>query len=58
MDRAWGKLVGWRKENISRVEAIELIRQYWDLGDEEGGYWRGRGGLADEAVWIAATASE
>lgn len=47
----------WGNGDISGREAVEIAREIWRLGEEEG-YWSERGQLAADAVWVAASHSE
>lgn len=53
----WQRFAKWIDGTISGVEAIELVREIWKLGEVEG-YLSERGRLAADAVWVAAGHSE
>ncbi|KAF6757576.1 hypothetical protein DFP72DRAFT_891568 [Ephemerocybe angulata] len=53
----WARFAKWIDGTINGVEAIELVREIWKLGDEEG-YGSERGRLAADAVWVAAGHSD
>ncbi|KIJ54906.1 hypothetical protein M422DRAFT_152563 [Sphaerobolus stellatus SS14] len=51
------KLQAWGTGKIHGPTAIEIVRQIWKIGDEEG-YWSERGQLAADAAVVAAAHSE
>ena len=57
MAELYTQLPTWSTDGIDGVESIELVKRIWDLGTEEG-YWSGRGVLAADATWVAASYGE
>jgi hypothetical protein len=51
------RLATWGQHRLNGIEAIRVVRQIWDLGEEEG-YWSERGPLAGDAAWVAAAHQE
>ncbi|KAI3603049.1 set domain-containing protein 5 [Moniliophthora roreri] len=47
----------WGDKGISGIDAIDIAKKIWILGDEEG-YLSERGQLAADAVWVAAAHSD
>lgn len=45
------RMASWGHAQIEGEEAVEIIRNIWDTGNEEG-YWSERGRLAADAVWV------
>ncbi|GJE97204.1 SET domain-containing protein [Phanerochaete sordida] len=43
----------WRDGALTGKQAVDVAREIWALGDEEG-YWSERGQLAADAAWVAA----
>ncbi|KAF8918868.1 hypothetical protein CPB85DRAFT_1279125, partial [Mucidula mucida] len=53
----YNRLSTWGTNSISGSEAIQIVREIWALGNQEG-YWSERGQLAADAVQVASAHSE
>lgn len=57
MTELYSRLATWQHEKIDGIEAIQIAREIWGIGEQEG-YWSERGRLAADASWVAAAHSE
>ena len=57
MTALYGQFRAWQHGHIGGKQAIDIARQIWALGEEEG-YWSERGQLAADAAWVAAAHDE
>ncbi|KAF8574326.1 hypothetical protein K439DRAFT_1654504 [Ramaria rubella] len=57
MSTSHGKFATWGNNEITGLEALNLVRQIWRTGEEEG-YWSERGQLAADATHVAAAHSD
>ncbi|KAL0578969.1 hypothetical protein V5O48_003061 [Marasmius crinis-equi] len=53
----YSRFATWGQELIDGMEAIDVVKKIWALGDEEG-YLSERGQLAADAAWVAAAHSD
>uniref|UniRef100_A0A8H8CH42 SET domain-containing protein n=1 Tax=Psilocybe cubensis TaxID=181762 RepID=A0A8H8CH42_PSICU len=51
------KFATWGNMDIDGIQAINYVREIWEIEDEEG-YWSERGQLAADAAWVAASHSD
>jgi hypothetical protein len=57
MAAMYRQLGGWSQGGISGKQAIAIVNDIWELGEEEG-YWSERGQLAADAARVAISHSE
>ncbi|EKM51476.1 uncharacterized protein PHACADRAFT_102067, partial [Phanerochaete carnosa HHB-10118-sp] len=53
MVELYARLRTWQNGSLSGKQAIDIVRQIWAIGEQEG-YWSERGQLAYDATWVAA----
>jgi len=57
MSKLLQRLAIWKNGDLNGQEAIKIVREIWNLGEDEG-YWSERGILAADAAWVAAAHME
>ena len=57
MGTLYTQFARWGMEEITGPEAVEIAKEIWAIGEDEG-YWSERGQLAADVTWVAASHSE
>lgn len=57
MTELYAQFKTWQDGSLSGQQALDIVRDIWAVGEQEG-YWSERGQLAADAAWVAAAHSE
>lgn len=57
INELYAKFSTWQDGSLGGKQALDIAREIWAVGEEEG-YWSERGQLAADAAWVAAAHSE
>ena len=57
MAKLYERFTTWQDGSLTGKQALDVAREIWSVGEEEG-YWSERGQLAADAAWVAAAHSE